>query len=142
MPWNQMNNNENKGVIILFGNEAKAIINGQYRLLDLDDIDKANVGGGTDFDNAFKEAEKHIKDKNNFTNKRILFLTDGISSSSQLKSICDKITQENFQINIIGLGNHSTFEHLRLFASPDCFFTSNNFKEIETIFQNIFAPEY
>ena len=137
-----MKNNENKGVVILFGNYAKAIINGQYRLLDLDDIGKANVGGGTNFYEAFKEAEKYIKNKNNFTNKRILFLTDGISSSDQLKPICDKMTQENFQINIVGFGNNNTFEHLRKFSTPNCFFTSNNFKEIETICQNIFAAEY
>lgn len=53
--------------------------------------------------------------------------------------------QENFQINIVGFNNNSgnnsstTFEHLRKFASPNCFFTPNNFKEVEEICKNIFA---
>ena len=146
---NQMKNDENEGIIILFGTYAKAIVNGKYRLLDLIDINKANVGGGTNFYIAFQEAEKYIYNRNNFPKKRILFLTDGISSSSQLQPICNKMTQENFQINIVGFNNNprnynsssTTFEHLRKFASPNCFFTSNNFKEIEEICINIFAAE-
>ena len=138
----QMINKENEGVVILFGDYAKAIINGQYRLLTLADIQIANVGDRTDFYKAFKEAEKYINNKNKFMNKRVLFLTDGFSSSSQLKPICNKMTQENFQINIVGFGDRSSFEHLRQFSSPKCFFTSQNFKEIETICQNIFAAEY
>ena len=145
---NQMKNDENEGVIILFGSYAKAIVNGKYRLLDLIDIENAKVGGGTDFYRAFQEAEKYIYNRNNFQKKRILFLTDGEASSSQLQPICDKMINENFQINIIGFNNNNnnkssttTFEHLRKFASPKCFFTSDNFEEIEEICINIFAAE-
>ena len=35
----------------------------------------------------------------------------------------------------------SSFEHLKKFASPNCFFTSNSFKEVENLCQNIFAAE-
>lgn len=100
-----MKNKENEGAIILFGDYAKAIIDGKYRLLNLEDIHIANVSDGTDFYNAFKEEETYINNKNKFMNKRILFLTDGIANSSKLKPICDRMIQENFQINIVGFGN-------------------------------------
>ena len=146
----QILNKDNKGTIILFGTNAKTIIKDNYRLLSLNDIKIANVGTSTNFYNAFKEAEKYIYNKNVFTYKRILFLTDGISDSSKLQPICDLMFKENFQINIVGfdnnnnnrlIENYSSFEHLRKFASPNCFFTSNSFKEVETICQNIFAAE-
>ena len=170
-----MKNKENEGVIILFGQKAKAIVVGKYRLLNLNDIDKDIVGNNTNFYNAFKEAEKFIKNKNEFMNKRILFLTDGESDSSQLKDICNNMKRENFQINIVGFENkknnkifslftlskinnsivhpysqyknipvikrESSFEHLKKFASPNCFYTSENFEEVEIICQNIFAAE-
>ena len=139
---NQMNNPENEGVVILFGNRAKAIVNGKYRLLDVGDIGRANVGGGTNFNLAFNEAANYISNKNKFQNKRVLFLTDGIADSSQLRPICDRMIQENFQINVVGFGSSNSFEHLRQFASPNCFFTSSNFKEVEEIIKNIFAAEY
>ena len=142
----QMNNKENEGVIILFASTAKAIINGQYnRLLNKNDIKDAKVGKMTNFYNAFKEAELFIKDKNKFMKKRILFLTDGednSDNSSSLRVICDKMIQQNFQINIVGFGKSSKFENLRQFSSPNCFHTSQNFKDVETICQNIFAAEY
>ena len=154
----QMINKENKGVIILFGDKARAIVVGNYRLLKIEDIDNARVGSQTNFYNAFKEAEKFIKNKNEFIHKRILFLTDGIADSSQLQDICDKMVQEKFQINIVGFENKhnesfqfiklyssknkgSTFEHLRKFASPNCFYTSESFEDIKKICQNIFAAE-
>ena len=135
----QMKNKENEGVVILFASYAKAIINGQYRLLDLSDKDKAGVGSGTNFYKAFTEAEKYIKNKDNFVKKRILFLTDGYSDISQLKPICNRMIQENFQINIVGFG--SGFDRLKQFASEGCFYTSKNFEEIESICQKIFASE-
>ena len=138
---NQMINKENEGVVILFGSRAKAIINGKYRLIDTKEISDSNVGGGTDFYQAFIEAEKYIYNKNKFINKRILFLTDGQSSSSQLRPICNKMISENFKINIVGFGNSKCFERLRQFSSPNCFYTSKNFQEIQTICINIFAAE-
>ena len=151
---NQIKNKENKGTVILFGTNAKAIIKENYRLLSLNDIKIANVGENTDFYKAFKEAEKFIYNKNGFSDKRILFLTDGISDSSNLQPICDNMVREKFQINIVGFDNSninniyrrlikldSSFEHLKKFASPNCFFTSNSFKEVENLCQNIFAAE-
>ena len=161
---NQMKNDENEGVIILFATYAKTIIDGKYRLLYLNDINKANVGTGTNFNFAFQEAKKYIYNKQKFNIKRILFLTDGKSDSSKLQIISDEMKNENFQINIVGFENNnnpifnfirmkkiktlqpghseSSFEHLRKFASPNCFFTSKNFKDIENICKNIFAADY
>ena len=83
--------------------------------------------------------------------KRILFLTDGISDSSKLRPICNRMIEENFQINIIGFENNknyfgkktsvSSFQHLKEFASKNCFFTFNNFKEVEIKITDIFAAE-
>ena len=155
---NQMKNKENEGVIIFFGDKAKTIINGKYRILDIKEIKTSEVGGGTDFLAAFEEAEKYIYNKDNFTNKRILFLTDGVSNSSGLLPICKRMEKENFKINIIGFENQqpfifsryfdtsknnespiSSFEHLREFASKDCFFTSKDFKEVKEYCQQILA---
>ena len=155
---NQQKNNENEGVVIFFANDAKVIISRKYRLLSKNDIKTSKVGGGTDFLRAFKEAEKYIYNKNCFTKKRILFLTDGLCDSSQLQPICDKMIKENFEINIVGFENQNlysrifykysnpikeekSFEHLRKFASKNCFYTSNNFKDIEQHCENIFAAE-
>jgi len=138
----QQVNPENEGVVIFFGDSAKAMINGKYRLLNIGDISLANVGGGTNFYNAFIEAKKYILNKSHFQNKRILFLTDGKDSSSSLQPICDEMIKENFLINIVGFGINSRFEHLRKFASQNCFFTSTNFKEVETFCKNVFAAEY
>ena len=136
------------------------------KLIVVFDIKTSNVGRGTDFLHAFKEAEKYIYNKNSFTKKRILFLTDGLCDSSQLQPICDKMIKENFEINIVGFENQNrlyfpnnkvysrilnkysnpikeekSFEHLRKFASKNCFYTSNNFKDIEQYCENIFAAE-
>ena len=138
----QMGNNENEGTIIFFASSAKAIINGKYRLLNTGDIRSASVGGGTDFYRAFQLAKQYIYNKNSFTKKRILFLTDGCASSSQLGPICNEMVKENFTINIVGFGSNSRFEHLRQFSSPNCFFTSTNFKDVELFCQNIFAADY
>ena len=149
----QIMNKENEGIVIFFGTHAKTIINGKYRLLNVQEIETANVGIYTDFYNAFKEAKKYINHKDKFTRQRILFLTDGIADSSKLQPICNKMTEENFQINIVGFENKdeenlgknlsvgSSFEHLKKFASPNCFFTSENFAEVEIICKNIFAAE-
>ena len=150
----QMKNKENKGIIILFGENAKTVIQENYRLLEVNDIIQANINRkDTNFYIAFKEAEKYIFHRNNFSNKRILFLTDGISDTSKLQPIYEKMVREGFQINIVGFENkeylnnyyniniNSSFEHLKRFASQNCFFTSKNFKEVEIICQNIFAAE-
>lgn len=122
----QQVNKENEGVVIFFGNNAKAMINGKYRLLNINDIGLASVGGGTNFYIAFQEAVKYIHNKNKFSNKRILFLTDGKANSSRLQPFCDEMIKEKFVINIVGFGKESKFEHLRKFASQNCFFTSSN----------------
>ena len=148
----QMKNEENKGVVILFGSYAKAVINGTYRLLeyDKDIIELHNIASGTNFFKAFTEAEKYIYNRKNFMKKRILFLTDGISDSDKLRPICDRMIKENFQINIIGFDNRnysdnktnvSSFQHLKEFASENCFFTCNNFKEVEIKINDICAAE-
>ena len=151
---NQKKNNENEGVVIFFATYAKVIITGKYRLLSLADIKDSEVLDGTDFLIAFKEAEKYIYNKKNFQKKRILFLTDGLSDSSKLQPICDKMIKENFEINIVGFENkdiflpffninrkEKSFEHLRKFASKNCFFTSKNFKEVEQYCEKVFAAE-
>ena len=142
----QMKNEENEGVVILFRKEAKAVITGKFRLLNLEkDIYCAGLPDGTNFFNAFSKAKEFIYNKKYFDYKRILFLTDGKDFNSKLKTICDEMIKENFQINIIGFKNAGkdmiNFEHLKEFASENCFFTSNNFKEIEIICKNIFAAE-
>ena len=116
-------------------------MNGKYRLLNTGDIKSAKVGGSTDFYKAFQEAQKFIYNKNSFIKKRVLFLTDGISSSSQLGSIVSEMKNQKFSINIVGFGNSEKFEHLRIFASDNCFYTSTNFKDVETFCQNVFAAE-
>ena len=138
----QQMNLENEGVVILFGTFAKAIINGKYRLLNVEDINLARVLGGTNFYNAFSEARKYIHNKNNFTNKRILFLTDGHADTSRLQSFCNEMINEKFIINIVGFGSGHYFENLKQFASPNCFFSSTNFKEVEIFCQNAFAADY
>lgn len=72
-----MKNYENEVVVILFGANANAIVNGKYRLLNLNDINKSNVDTwDTNFYKALIEAEKYIYNRNKFQNKSILFLTD------------------------------------------------------------------
>ena len=170
----QQKNDENEGVVIFFGSQTKTIINREYRLLNREDITSSKVSIGTDFVLAFREAEKYIYNKNNFTNKRILFLTDGLNEiidDSQLQPITERIKKENFKINIVGFENsrkssyyfdnydylenidfedyfsnenvkkETSFEHLRKFASENCFFTSTNFKEVEEFCKKVFAAE-
>jgi len=139
-------NNENEGVIILFGKEAKTVMNGKLELLDFDKYkDLPNITNGTNFLNAFKEAKKHIYNKDKFNYKRILFLTDGKDYNSNIKIICQEMVKEDFEINIIGFKSNdkdkANFEHLRQYASKDRFFTSNSFKEVENYCINIFAAE-
>ena len=135
---NQQKNEENEGIVIFFGNFSKAI---NFKKLKVSDILEANVGGGTNFLNAFIEAEKYIYDKNKFFNKRILFLTDGKADSSRLEPICQKMKKENFKINIVGFGLNSKFDHLKKFASDNSYYTSQNFKEVEKYCVNVFAAE-
>lgn len=138
---NQQNNDENEGVIILFGSFAKAIVNGKYRLLKIEDIGLSKVGGNTNFYNAFQVAKNHIYNKNNFIRKRILFLTDGIADSSLLGPIVNEMKNQNFTLNIVGFGDSQKFEHLRKFASNNGFYTSTNFKDVEIFCQKVFAAE-
>ena len=69
----QQKNEENEGAIIFFGSKAKTIINGEYRLLNKDDIISSKVSIGTDFVLAFQEAEKYIYNKNDFEKKGFYF---------------------------------------------------------------------
>lgn len=89
----------------------------------------------------------------------------------QLHPIIEKMKKENFKINIVGFENsrkstyyfnnyeqlknidsedyfsidnvkkETSFDHLRKFASENCFFTSKNFKEVEEFCKNVFAAE-
>ena len=80
-------------------------------------------------------------------------MTDGLDDSSKLEPICNKMKREGFIINIVGFDNDnffffmrnksekSSFEHLRKFASENCFFTSKNINEVQELCQNIFAAE-
>ncbi len=155
----QQKNEENKGVAIFFGTKAKTIVNGKYRLLSINDIKLSNVGGKTNFYLAFKEAEKYIYNKFQFSKKRILFLTDGLCDSSEIRPICDNMKRRKFIINIVGFENYhyyklfrllgnrknkeeeSSFEHLRKYASENCFFTSENFNDVTEFCQKVFAAE-
>lgn len=138
---NMQVNKENEGVVIFFRSYAKAMINGKYRLLNLNDIGLARVGTETNFYIAFQESVKYIHNKNKFSNKRILFLINGGADSSQLQQFCDEMIKEKFVINIVGLKEGRYFVHLRRFVSQNCFFTIVNFKEIEVFGQNIFSAE-
>ena len=115
----QMENEENEGVVILFGDYAKAVINGKYRLLeyDKDIIDLPAIGRATNFFKAFTEAEKYIYNQNRFENDEDYF--GNKISNSIFKSLHGNKT------------SISSFEHLKEFASENCFFTCNNFKEVE-----------
>ena len=66
----------------------------------------------------------------NFNYKKILFLIDGISDSSKLWPISDKILKKGFQINIVGFYNSNKInknktylKHLKKFVSSQCFFS-------------------
>ena len=162
----QQKNEENKGAIIFFGTTAKTIVNGKYRLLNINDIKLSNVGAGTNFylafkeaEKAYKEAEKYIFNRFHFSKKRILFLTDGLCDSSEIRPICDSMKRRKFIINIVGFENYhdfgffrffgnrkykvveSSFEHLRKYASENCFFTSENFNDVTEFCQKVFAAE-
>ena len=143
---NQMKNKENEGVVIIFRSEAKAIIEGKLRLIDPEkDVNPTKIPDGTNFFNAFNEAKKYIYDKDNYSYKRILFLTDGKDKNSQIQPIVKEMIKEKFQINIIGFQSDEkesiNFEHLKQYASKNCFYTSKTFNEVEKICKFIFAAE-
>ncbi|OUM69791.1 hypothetical protein PIROE2DRAFT_57210 [Piromyces sp. E2] len=139
---NQLKNPNNKGTVILFGNTAKAVVNGNYRTLTTNDIKIANVGGGTDFYNAFHEATKYIRPSGNYDDKRLLFLTDGKCNLSGLSLLCDQISSEGFSIHILGFGNELTFSKLKPFVRRNGTFQAHkNFNDIITSAVNIFAAE-
>jgi len=139
---NQMKNSSNKGTIIFFGSKARAMVNGNYRILTTNDIRIANVGGGTNFDRAFIEAIKYKNYPGNFDDKRLLFLTDGRSSINGLESLCNTIHDAGFSIHILGFGNTSTFDILRPFVRGNgTFQTYKNFKDVASSAAKIFAAE-
>jgi len=141
---NQMKNPSNKGTIIFFGNEARAMVYGNYKTLTTNDIRIANVGGGTDFYRAFSEATKnqYINYPGNFDDKRLLFLTDGESSINGLSSLCDIIHNAGFSIHILGFGNYNTFYKLKQFVRGNgTFQTYFNFEDVASSAEKIFAAD-
>jgi len=138
---NQLKNKNNKGVIIFFADSAKAVINGNYRTLTNNDIYSANVGGATNFHEAFTEAVKYINPPGIY-NKRLLFLTDGESDSSRLKPLCNQISNAGFSIHILGFGDESLFSHLKQFARGNGTFQAySNFINVYDSAIKIFTTE-
>ena len=67
----KLKNSKNQGIIIFFGDTAKAVIQNKYYFLKKDNIRRASVGGSKDFFNTFDEARKYIKQGKNFDEKRV-----------------------------------------------------------------------
>ena len=125
--------NENEGVIILFGTEANIIRNGKFiniKDLELNDIYNANVGGGTNFYNAFNKAQKYLNIDEKFTSRKVLFLTDGEDNISDITDLCKKIKDCGFKISFFGLGNTYMFNNLEKYK-PNYLLISNNFEKIK-----------
>ena len=131
---NQKKNPKNEGVVIFFATNAQTIINKYYRTLKMSDIEESYVGGGTNFIRGFEEAAKYLEYGKNFESRKVLFLTDGIDDKYyKIRSICKKMKNLNYTINIIGFGDDSLFQNLREFASKDCFNTRNLFEEVKEV---------
>ena len=131
---NQKKNPKNEGVVIFFFIYASTVISKYNRTLKREDIYNSNVGKGTNFLKGFIEAEKYLEKGRNFDSRRVLFLTDGEDSEYyEIRSICDRMKNLGYKINIIGFGNDSLFENLREFASKGCFNTKNIFEEVKEI---------
>ena len=125
--------NLNEGAIILFGSEAKLIRKGKFideKNLELNDIYDANVGGNTNFYNAFNEAKNYLKIDEKFTSRKVIFLTDGEDPHSDIALLCKDIKESGFKIYFIGLGNTYSFNNLEKFH-PNYMLISNNFNEIK-----------
>jgi len=139
---NQKNNPNNKGTVIFFGDRAKTMINGDYRLLSVNEIKPSGAGGGTSFNNAFREAVNHIHPNGSFRNKRLLFLTDGMDNKCNIKTYCDQISNAGFSIHILGFGSGSYFDHLKKYVNENgSFQVYSNFKDISSSAIKIFAAE-
>ncbi|KAG4105393.1 hypothetical protein H8356DRAFT_1027608 [Neocallimastix lanati (nom. inval.)] len=139
---NQKKNLNNKGTIILFGNRAKVVVNGNYRTLTINDIYDANVGGGTSFYKAFAKATEYIRPSGIYNDKRLLFLTDGECTVNGLSSLCDQISHNDFSIHILGFGNKSTFNKLKPFVRGNgTFQTYSNFSDVAYSAIQIFAAD-
>ena len=124
--------NENEGVIILFGDNANEIRKGKFiniKDLELNDIYNANVGGGTNFYNAFNKAQKYLNIDEKFTSRKVLFLTDG-QDTSDITDLCKNIKECGFKISFFGLGNTYKFNNLEKFK-PNYLLISNNFEKIK-----------
>ena len=131
---NQKQNPKNEGVVIFFGTHAKTIINKYYRTLNENDIEDSNVGGGTNFYKGFNEASNFLEYGRKFESRRVLFLTDGEDDEySKIRSICDRMKQLKYKINIIGFGDGSLFQNLREFASEGCFNTRDLFEQVKEV---------
>ena len=120
------------GTIILFGSNAKKIRDGNF--IDFEDITRkeisnSNVGGGTNFKNAFDEGCKYLKGGDDFVSKKILFLTDG-NDDSDISKNCIEMMERGFKIYFIGLGNSFEFKKLEKFPH-NYMLISNKFEEIK-----------
>ena len=131
---NQKQNPKNEGVVIFFGTNAETIINKKYKTLSIKDIGNSKAGGGTNFYRGFEEASKYLEYGRNFESRRVLFLTDGEDSEYyKIRSICERMKNLQYIINIIGFGESSLFQNLREFASDGCFNTKDIFDEVKEI---------
>ena len=126
--------NENEGVIIFFDDEAKVIVEKKkfknIEDLKLTDIYNSISQGGTNFKNAFEKAKEFIKIDEKFTSRKVLFLTDGQDSYSDITSLCEDFKNCGFKIYFIGLGNTYSFNNLDKFPH-NYKIISNDFEEIK-----------
>ena len=138
----QMNNKINEGVVIFFANEAKTIIDKEYKKLSLENISEAKVGGGTSFIKGFEEAKKYIEYGKKFDLKRVLFLTDGEDSGyKKIGEICKNMKDSGYKLNIIGFKNSAFLKNLENYASEGCFYSKDKFKDVKEICINAFAAD-
>lgn len=139
---NQMKNSNNRIIVIFFGNSAKTVLKENYRLLTIDDIYIANVGGGTSFYNAFKEAVKYIYPFGFYNDKRLLFLTDGKCNINGLSPLRNEILAAGFSIHILGFGQEQYFDPLKPFIGNNgSFQVYYKFEDVVSSAVKIFAAE-
>ena len=102
-------NKEYIDLIIYFSTKALNIfVPNNSNNVTLNDIHKANVGGGTNFYNAFDEAQKYLDIGEKFTSRKVLFLTDG-QDTSDITDLCKNIKECGFKISFFGLRNTYNF---------------------------------
>ena len=145
----QKSNEENKIVIIMFGNSAEKIDEKKYKdmnKLKVDDINELDVGKGTNFKSAFEKAQEFINlgTEKEFIMKRVLFLTDGEDNNfsenkSTIIDICKTMKRKNFQLQFICFGEGEE-GYKQLKELPHDYLTKkNNFDEVKSYIMQQFA---